>query len=521
MAKPPYTTKNTRLATALTFVVNNVLRIPQVVNVRLGKQIPRFGQQHGINNTYLFWWQRDIEDHQVYENDGQATIITADLIGQAWKQYNYLQLSLALESTITLDDCIENADADALSARADASGRSDATDPERLSVIEEGSEESLSVPVWCDEQFWTSATQIQRREIVKADTAMAMEASTATLGFTSSPDDSPNAHPHTDPHSAFFLPRDPALQNKNRITECVYVQYEAPPKPQPESTVQLTMDLHLHYTTFNADSTQYGSIDDVDNNGNPYVEMLFPGDTAKLLVDEEPPEGYVATLQVFLVPLQKAAVTRDTDLLTDSDYTQYHKEVLAALIEELGIWIQHACFHRRPRAGARNILDVRWVGKWKFVKAKDNPNNKVRIIRMRMTLRGFKDMDANDLVTFAGTSSRISKRLVVSESVVRGFIMAALDMKKTFLRAPLDFTRISSNFNLRRMHPIHKKIIAHRGVDYVAPRGTPIFAVGDGKIIASNYSKANGNYIFIKHGNGITTKYLHLQNLSLFHLLKF
>ena len=85
------------------------------------------------------------------------------------------------------------------------------------------------------------------------------------------------------------------------------------------------------------------------------------------------------------------------------------------------------------------------------------------------------------------------------------------DMKKTFLRAQLDFTRISSNFNLRRMHPIHKKIIAHRGVDYVAPRGTPIFAVGDGKIIASNYSKANGNYIFIKHGNGITTKYLHLQ----------
>ena len=85
------------------------------------------------------------------------------------------------------------------------------------------------------------------------------------------------------------------------------------------------------------------------------------------------------------------------------------------------------------------------------------------------------------------------------------------DMKKTFLRAPLDFTRISSNFNLRRMHPIHKKIIAHRGVDYVAPRGTPIFAAGDGKIIASNYSKANGNYIFIKHGNGITTKYLHLQ----------
>jgi len=83
-------------------------------------------------------------------------------------------------------------------------------------------------------------------------------------------------------------------------------------------------------------------------------------------------------------------------------------------------------------------------------------------------------------------------------------------MQKTFLRAPLDFTRISSNFNLRRKHPIHKKIIAHRGVDYASPRGTPVFAAGDGKIIASSYSKANGNYVFIKHGQKITTKYIHL-----------
>lgn len=83
-------------------------------------------------------------------------------------------------------------------------------------------------------------------------------------------------------------------------------------------------------------------------------------------------------------------------------------------------------------------------------------------------------------------------------------------MRKAFLRAPLDFTRISSDFNLHRKHPIHKSIRAHRGVDYAAPRGTPVFAAGDGKIIASGYSKPNGNYVFIQHGQGFTTKYLHL-----------
>lgn len=83
-------------------------------------------------------------------------------------------------------------------------------------------------------------------------------------------------------------------------------------------------------------------------------------------------------------------------------------------------------------------------------------------------------------------------------------------MKKAFLRAPLDFTRISSNFNLRRRHPIHKKIKAHRGVDYAAPRGTPVYAAGKGKVIASGYHRANGNYVFIQHGQQYVTKYLHL-----------
>lgn len=85
-----------------------------------------------------------------------------------------------------------------------------------------------------------------------------------------------------------------------------------------------------------------------------------------------------------------------------------------------------------------------------------------------------------------------------------------VSMRKAFLRAPLDFTRISSSFDLRRKHPIHNKIKAHRGIDYAAPRGTPIYAAGDGRVIKAGYSKANGNYVFIQHGEQYVTKYLHL-----------
>ncbi|GIX31508.1 MAG: hypothetical protein KatS3mg124_1980 [Porticoccaceae bacterium] len=84
-------------------------------------------------------------------------------------------------------------------------------------------------------------------------------------------------------------------------------------------------------------------------------------------------------------------------------------------------------------------------------------------------------------------------------------------MRKAFLRAPLDFTRVSSNFDPNRLHPIFKTRRPHRGVDYAAPAGTPVYAAGAGKVVASGYSRGNGNYVVIRHGRAYTTKYLHLQ----------
>lgn len=84
-----------------------------------------------------------------------------------------------------------------------------------------------------------------------------------------------------------------------------------------------------------------------------------------------------------------------------------------------------------------------------------------------------------------------------------------LSMRKAFLRAPLDFSYVSSNFNPKRFHPVLKRVKAHRGIDYKAPRGTPIKAAGDGKVIRSAYDKYNGHHVFIQHGQKYTTKYLH------------
>jgi murein DD-endopeptidase MepM/ murein hydrolase activator NlpD len=88
------------------------------------------------------------------------------------------------------------------------------------------------------------------------------------------------------------------------------------------------------------------------------------------------------------------------------------------------------------------------------------------------------------------------------------------NIKKAFLRAPLDFAYISSHFNPNRMHPILHKIKAHNGVDYAAVRNTPIMASGDGVIKFIGTKSGYGRTIQIKHGGGISTLYAHLESFD-------
>jgi murein DD-endopeptidase MepM/ murein hydrolase activator NlpD len=87
-------------------------------------------------------------------------------------------------------------------------------------------------------------------------------------------------------------------------------------------------------------------------------------------------------------------------------------------------------------------------------------------------------------------------------------------MRKAFLKAPLSFTRISSGYANRRFHPILKRWRPHHGVDYAAPRGTPIRSVGDGVVVTKAYDKAAGRYIKIRHARGYETVYNHMSRFA-------
>ena len=89
-----------------------------------------------------------------------------------------------------------------------------------------------------------------------------------------------------------------------------------------------------------------------------------------------------------------------------------------------------------------------------------------------------------------------------------------LPMKKAFLKAPVQYSRISSRFSLRRFHPVLKRYKGHFGTDFAAPCGTPIMAVAEGVVTKASRTSGNGNYIKIKHDKVYETQYLHMTKFA-------
>jgi len=87
-------------------------------------------------------------------------------------------------------------------------------------------------------------------------------------------------------------------------------------------------------------------------------------------------------------------------------------------------------------------------------------------------------------------------------------------LRKAFIRAPVQFSRVSSSFNPSRHHPILNRIRAHKGVDYAAPMGTPVRAAGEGRVKFAGHQGGYGNVVELEHGSGVVTVYGHLSRFA-------
>ncbi len=90
----------------------------------------------------------------------------------------------------------------------------------------------------------------------------------------------------------------------------------------------------------------------------------------------------------------------------------------------------------------------------------------------------------------------------------------AKSLQSFFLKAPLQFSRISSRFSPRRFHPVQKRWKAHKGTDYAAPHGTPIWSTANGTVEKAGYTRGNGKYVKVRHNQKYSTQYLHMSKID-------
>jgi murein DD-endopeptidase MepM/ murein hydrolase activator NlpD len=163
------------------------------------------------------------------------------------------------------------------------------------------------------------------------------------------------------------------------------------------------------------------------------------------------------------------------------------------------------------------IMELAGVFAWDIDFALDiRRNDWFAVVYEELWQDGEKLRDGNILAAEFGNDGRVYRavRFVDPDGRAEYYAPDGKSMRKAFLRAPVDFTRVSSNFNPNRLHPILKVKRPHQGVDYAARAGTPIKAAGDGKVIHAGTKGGYGTTVVLQHGGNVTTLYAHMSRIA-------
>ncbi|MCL1036952.1 peptidoglycan DD-metalloendopeptidase family protein [Shewanella submarina] len=234
------------------------------------------------------------------------------------------------------------------------------------------------------------------------------------------------------------------------------------------------------------------------------VKKLMPGDSITLIKDSD---GKFAGLRYQLSKIDTLVVSRNDDKLHEYTVTKEvtHEEKFVTAEITSNFW------NAGVKAGlsAAQIMELATIFGWDVDFALDiREGDSFALLFDEEYADGKFLRNGNILAAeFINQGERFT---AVRYTDGQYYSEEGRSMRKAFLKSPVDFKYVSSNFNPRRLHPVTGQVKAHRGVDYVAAVGTPIKAAGAGRVIKSSYNKYNGNYVFIKHNDTYTTKYLHL-----------
>ena len=236
------------------------------------------------------------------------------------------------------------------------------------------------------------------------------------------------------------------------------------------------------------------------------LTRLYPGDTLRFRLAED---GALEVLEFQYDESTRLRIVAQPQGLTSETIAAD----LEVRVQEASGVIHDSLFLAGRRAGITDalILELAHLFGWDIDFILDIRDGDSFHVLYEEVWRDGEFLRTGDILaaTFINQGQKFQAVRFETEGSVGYYSPDGRNMKKAFLRAPLNFSYVSSSFNPRRFHPILKRVKAHNGIDYRAPSGTPVFAAGDGRVIRSSYTAANGHHVFIKHPNGVVTKYLH------------
>jgi murein DD-endopeptidase MepM/ murein hydrolase activator NlpD len=241
------------------------------------------------------------------------------------------------------------------------------------------------------------------------------------------------------------------------------------------------------------------------------LKKIIPGKTLTFKTD---PADHLVSLSYEENPLKHLIVMRNGD-----DYKAYWQEAEAETIISYGSAVisesQPSLYQAGKAAGLSDavIMKLSYVFQWDISFALDlRQGDAFTVLFEDIYVDGEKvkegDILAAQFINMGKTYTAVSYEDNAGNR--NYFAPDGSSLRKAFLRDPVHFSHVSSNFNLKRLHPIHNRVMPHRGIDYAAKKGTPVLASGDGKVTAVKRNGASGRFIVIRHGEQYTTKYLHL-----------
>jgi murein DD-endopeptidase MepM/ murein hydrolase activator NlpD len=228
------------------------------------------------------------------------------------------------------------------------------------------------------------------------------------------------------------------------------------------------------------------------NSSGKLLHLEYVIDADNILVAEKTADGYVVTTQQLLLQNRQVlkSATIEDSLFGAADKAEIPDQIALQIIE---IFSSEIDFREDLRSGDRiNVIYEAFYNAGEIMKT-----GKVLAVEFINNGKNYQAVHFGE-----------------AEGKFAYYTPGGQNLHKSFLRSPLEFTRISSGFTTKRYHPILHQLRAHKGVDFAAPVGTRIKASGDGVVDFVGKKGGYGNVIVLKHQNGISTVYGHLSSFA-------